>query len=560
MPASHKRKRKLAEPDEFESRFPTDPLQRGSVMYLTCFLDVLNEVPLEFEDAADNETGAALERLAACLADHQWPDAGALLDTFADRDFAPVLQLACAHAGMPGYAELVSRRYAGAAAELAVALRSNPPSGEAQARVVEEAQQRLRMAIVHSAAWSAVSGGHHRHRRRNGKTLEHDGAADVALTLDAALTAAMLGTFERRKRAELERVRDFYGACLRENLARARADVARAQKLPDSVRAEGFDAELAEAEGDGESVSGASTKGPGLVVVHAVGAPGTTGGLEVARAVGSLLGKVTPLAVASPETLARAGEALVAEFPHAADVIRRLLSDVVPGEPIRLRPTLLVGEPGGGKSRLAERLCEELGLPVSRLDAGAMSDKAVVGSPRRWHQSYPSLPLSAIERTGRGNPCLVVDELEKAGSSTAGSLHEPLLGLVDRRTAAAWHDQYIDAPVDLSAVNWLFTANGVSGIHPALLNRLRVLRVPRPGREHLAALAPRVLTELLEESGFDPRFEPPLDGEELTAIADAWRPGGGSLRDLQRLVEGVLHARHKSAARNCGRTTYEQDE
>lgn len=546
MPASHKRKRKLAESNEFESRFPTDPLQRGSVMYLTGFLDVLNEVPLEFEAEADDQTLAVLERLAACLADHRWPDAGAILDTFADRDFLPVLHLACAHAGMPGYAELVSRRYAGVAAELAVALRANPPSGDAQSRVVEEAGQRLRMAVVHSAAWAAVSGG--RHRRRNGKTVEHDGAADVALTLDAALTAAMLGTFERRKRAELERVRDFYGACLRENLARARADVARAQKLPDSVRSQGFDAELAEAEA--ESVSGAPDEGGGLVVVHAVGAPGTTGGREVARAVGSLLGKLTPLAGASPETIARARETLVGEFPHAAEVVRRLLSDVVPGEPIRLRPTLLVGEPGGGKSRLAERLCQELGLPVSRFDAGAASDKAVVGSPRRWHQSYPSLPLSVIARTGVGNPCLVVDELEKAGASTAGSLHEPLLGLVDRRAAAAWHDQYIDAPVNLSAVNWIFTANAVSGIHPALLNRLRVLRVPLPGRKHLATLAPRVLTELLEESGFDPRFEPPLDGEELTAIVDAWRPDGGSLRDLQRLVEGVLHARHKSAARN----------
>jgi hypothetical protein len=42
---------------------------------------------------------------------------------------------------------------------------------------------------------------------------------------------------------------------------------------------------------------------------------------------------------------------LLDEFPHLPEGINVLLSGIVDGKPIALRPTLLLGEPGGGTRR-----------------------------------------------------------------------------------------------------------------------------------------------------------------------------------------------------------------
>ena len=170
-------------------------------------------------------------------------------------------------------------------------------------------------------------------------------------------------------------------------------------------------------------------------------------------------------------------------------------------------------------------------------------------SARPWcGLAHPSLLVTLAVEHGIANPAIILDEVEKAGRSTAGSVHEPLLCCSSgaRRGRGAI---YVDAQCDLSHLNWLFTANSLQGVPAPLRNRVRVLRMPQPGREHVPALAPRVLREILVERGVDPHWEPPLDGEELAAVAEAFGQQG-SVRDLQRFVEGVLDARAAMALRN----------
>ncbi|PZQ14295.1 MAG: hypothetical protein DI565_12815 [Ancylobacter novellus] len=247
----------------------------------------------------------------------------------------------------------------------------------------------------------------------------------------------------------------------------------------------------------------------------------------------------------SPKTAAaleHVREAMLHEFPHAGSVVDALMEGLADGQPLRLRPAVLVGEPGGGKSRLVRSFAERLHLPVATLDAGNCSDQAINGSPRRWHSSYPSLPLSMVASSQIPNPVIVVDELEKAGRSSAGSIHDSLLSLLEPLTARSWRDQFLDAEIDLSSVNWLFTANSLAGIPAPLRNRLRVLTLPRPAAEHLPALTASILRDIAHERHEDERFMPPLDGEELAALAAVWGESG-SLRTLRRFVEGLLAAR-----------------
>lgn len=266
---------------------------------------------------------------------------------------------------------------------------------------------------------------------------------------------------------------------------------------------------------------------------------------EVAAAMKGLAGRDVLLALGpSVSGLRRLRGELVEGWPHAEAVIDSLLSDIVPGRPLRLRPTLVIGPPGAGKSRLLRAFADALCLPSATLDAASCADMALIGSPRRWSHSYPSLPISTILEKGVANPALILDEIEKAGRSSVGSLHDPLLGLLERDTARRWRDQFLDAEVDVSWVIWLFTGNTVAGLPGPLVNRLRVLRMPSPAREHVPALARTLLADILAERRIDRRLEAELDAVELDAAAAAFEGARGhSLRDLRRIIEAVLDAR-----------------
>ena len=111
----------------------------------------------------------------------------------------------------------------------------------------------------------------------------------------------------------------------------------------------------------------------GVLVLRAVGGTSqTTTGKEAFREFERLVGLRLKFARVRPLAPIRAR--LFDEFPHLHQQIETLLGGMVEGQPIVLRPVLLVSEPGGGKSRLARRLAEELSVPLHRYDGSGSTD------------------------------------------------------------------------------------------------------------------------------------------------------------------------------------------
>jgi len=278
--------------------------------------------------------------------------------------------------------------------------------------------------------------------------------------------------------------------------------------------------------------------GPGVVVFKAVGNRDTSE--RVAREFTKLLNKKLPLA-RKPD-LAAVSDALLGEFPYAAEIISAVLSELIPLEFITLRPMILVGAPGSGKTRFAERLCAQLGLPWEMYPCGGVSDDSIAGTPRRWTSGEPSLPVSLVRRFHHASPAIILDEIEKTGTGRHnGNPLDALLPMLEPLSASHWRDPYLQAAADLSHVIWIGTANSLDGIPAPLRDRCRILHFPEPGPEHLLPLAEHLMTEIVAERGLDPRWALPLDGDELEALRTAW--SGGSVRILRRLVEAVLTAR-----------------
>lgn len=301
-----------------------------------------------------------------------------------------------------------------------------------------------------------------------------------------------------------------------------------------------------EAGGASKPTQAAASPDGTAVVFRNIGNETTAEGRRVVKEFGNLLGQ--PLPLPGMPNLMIARSRLVAEFPHATTVIDAFLQKLAARGHLHLRPTILLGQPGGGKSRFARRLLEELGLPYEMVPCGGIGDSFIGGTARRWSTGEPSIAVMAVRRHGSAGPAIVLDEIEKVATSRHnGNVHDVLVGLLETETASRWFDPYVEANCDLSNVSWLMTANEVESIPAVLRDRCRILRFPQPGPDQLTALAARILEGLYVELGHDPRWATPFDQVEIDALSAAWP--GGSIRTLQRLVEKLFELREDGRAR-----------
>ncbi|KQQ91038.1 AAA family ATPase [Aureimonas sp. Leaf324] len=268
-------------------------------------------------------------------------------------------------------------------------------------------------------------------------------------------------------------------------------------------------------------------------------APG--GDNELVRHLGAISGRHIELACAPDNVFGIAGR-LGDAWPHAREAIDRILRDVLPGEPIRFRPTLLVGKPGSGKTSLAREIGTALGLHTTVYPCASVSDNSFGGTPMQWGTRRASTPLEAIRAANLANPVLVLDEIEKTGSGgNHGSLLTSLLPMLERHTASAYFEVGIERPSDLSFVSFIATANSLVDVPAPLLDRFRVIEMPDAGPEHLGDLARRIVADIAIDDGLDPAWTPALAYDELAVIRRMWK--GGSLRRLRTAIQATLDAR-----------------
>lgn len=233
---------------------------------------------------------------------------------------------------------------------------------------------------------------------------------------------------------------------------------------------------------------------------------------------------------------------LLIEFPHAVAAIDFALADLVGRPTVTLRPLLLVGPPGAGKSRFVQRLCDHLGIFLWRTDATGPDGGAFAGTDRRWSTAQICRPGLAINRARHANPAILLDEIEKASTGREHSrLFDCLLAFLEPQTAGQYPDPALQVPLDLRHVSYIATANATDALPTPLRDRFREVTFPEPKADDLTALLPAVIADILRDRGLDPRWMAPIAIGEKEAIERYWK--GGSVRRLRRIVEVILRER-----------------
>ena len=191
---------------------------------------------------------------------------------------------------------------------------------------------------------------------------------------------------------------------------------------------------------------------------------------------------------------------LHAEFPWLAEAtqkvwhaMRRSIREGWPG--LRLPPLLLDGPPGIGKSVWARKLAALIDAPSMVFEASNESASfGLVGSQRGWSNAAPGRVLQTILQTQIGNPIVVVDEVEKAGSVLSSNgrsfdLSMSLLPLLEQATAGSWSCPFFEVRFDMSWIGWVLTSNNYRNLPEPLLSRCPPIRLSDPTLEHLIGFA-----------------------------------------------------------------------
>lgn len=202
---------------------------------------------------------------------------------------------------------------------------------------------------------------------------------------------------------------------------------------------------------------------------------------------------------------------------------------------LQIRPLVIESSPGSGKTRLMHILAEASGLPLVYLDCAAMTNLSpIISQDSTWGNSRHSDIMHALANSASANAIVVLDELDKLRDmSRHGSPRpsESLVGLLEKRSAAAHMDNYLQLTVDLSFTNWIILVNDATRLSRAFLDRCQVIRMSPPTPDEIADIAAREI----ERRGLAP--------ELVVPITKSVRSGKiTSLRTLHKLLDAASAA------------------
>ena len=199
----------------------------------------------------------------------------------------------------------------------------------------------------------------------------------------------------------------------------------------------------------------------------------------------------------------------------------------------------VVGLAGTGKTTFAKALAEAMGRIFERIAFGGMADSRVLrGQSRYFPDAEPGAIIKKLVHSKTMNPVICLDELDRVTDTARADIMGVLIEILDPEQNATFTDHYIDYPFSLQNVIFFATANNISSVATAVLDRLEIIHMPSYNDEEKIVIGRDfVLPKTMGATGLLP--------EQLQIDQDVWeplvRPLGydPGIRGLDRLITNM---------------------
>lgn len=200
----------------------------------------------------------------------------------------------------------------------------------------------------------------------------------------------------------------------------------------------------------------------------------------------------------------------------------------------------LVGPPGVGKTSIGKSIARALNRKFYRFSVGGMRDEAEIKGHRRTYiGAMPGKMIQALKYCQTMNPVIMLDEVDKMGSSYHGDPASALLEVLDPEQNIEFLDHYLDVRCNLSDILFIVTANVLDTIPEPLKDRMDIMRLSGYILQEKIGIAKKYLIPRTRKSMGLKASQIQISDEALRSIVNGYAREAG-VRNLEGQIKKIM--------------------